>query len=487
MPRRRLGRLSPHRWVEDRYEVQRLLNEQGGMSQVFLAWDKLLSRDVVLKHCPLSIGGYNLNTDALLEAQVAARASHTNLARIYDLLCFEDAYLLVLEYVPGPSLRAALLQRGAFTPRDAIAITHDCCLGLARLHAAGIIHRDLKPENILVVTEDRVRIPKIIDFGISKVLDRGLTVAQSGGRLCLTAPYASPEQARQYLDHPNGDTYPDCKVDARSDVFALGLILHELIGGGLPFPDEPEGTLPQLVYRAHSPAPMLSAALPPVLEAVIARALAPYEHRTESVAILADELANADRQLRPRARRAQQLRPPRPTIARFFPEGLMVVLVLVAIAVLGYVTRSLWKREPDAAVQLVRPAPKPAPEPVELAADVPAAKTKPSAKPQWGSVLLVYRPCDSGRRILFRREPDASAAVLASILAKLAKRLNVRSVKGDGQGMPTWFEVEYKTASYAWISQDLIIETSSADGTFDCDCSARCQKRSDAQLPAAAR
>ncbi|MET3811192.1 PASTA domain-containing protein [Arthrobacter sp. UYEF3] len=214
--------------VDNRYLIQSKL-ARGGMSTVYLATDRRLERDVALKVLHPHMAGDPQFLDRLgREAKAAARLSHPHVVGVLDQ--GEDGPLayLVMEYIKGHTLRDVIKEKGALTPRLALALIDPVAEGLGAAHAAGLIHRDVKPENVLIADDGRI---KIGDFGLA----RAITTTTSTGALIGTVAYLSPElvMGRQ--------------ADARSDIYSLGIMLYEMLTGRQPF----DGEVPIQVAYQH--------------------------------------------------------------------------------------------------------------------------------------------------------------------------------------------------------------------------------------------
>ncbi|QDW29446.1 PASTA domain-containing protein [Arthrobacter sp. KBS0702] len=214
--------------VDNRYLIRSKL-ARGGMSTVYLATDRRLERDVALKVLHPHMAGDPQFLDRLgREAKAAARLSHPHVVGVLDQ--GEDGPLayLVMEYIKGHTLRDVIKDKGALTPRLALALIDPVVEGLGAAHAAGLIHRDVKPENVLIADDGRI---KIGDFGLA----RAITTTTSTGALIGTVAYLSPElvMGRQ--------------ADARSDIYSLGIMLYEMITGRQPF----DGDVPIQVAYQH--------------------------------------------------------------------------------------------------------------------------------------------------------------------------------------------------------------------------------------------
>ncbi len=234
----------------------------GGMAEVYLAKDEELGRLVAVK-----LVHARHRTDARFrerlarEAKAAARLTHPNIVPVFDLGEAEGAPYIAMEFVEGRNLKEHLRRRGRLSPKRAVDYTQQILAALGYAHAHGIIHRDVKPQNILVTEDDRL---KLTDFGIAKAVDSDLTET---GSLIGTADYLSPEQI---LGGP---------ATIASDLYAVGVVLYELLTGELPF----SGETPLSVALKHvheQPTPPSQVAgdgeteIPAALEQVVLCALA---------------------------------------------------------------------------------------------------------------------------------------------------------------------------------------------------------------------
>jgi eukaryotic-like serine/threonine-protein kinase len=214
--------------VDNRYQVLSRL-AQGGMSTVYLATDRRLDRDVALKVMHPHLAMDNDFLDRLgREAKAAARLSHSHVVGVLDQGNDGRTAYLVMEYIKGHTLRDVITDKGALTPRLALALIDPVVEGLGAAHEAGLIHRDLKPENVLIADDGRI---KIGDFGLA----RAVTASTSTGALIGTVAYLAPELV---LGKP---------ADARSDIYSVGIMLYEMLTGRQPF----EGDVPIQVAYQH--------------------------------------------------------------------------------------------------------------------------------------------------------------------------------------------------------------------------------------------
>ena len=205
--------------IGNRYRVESLV-ASGGMATVYLATDQRLDRQVAIKviHQHLATDP-NFQEKFVLEAKTAAKLSHPNLVNVFDQGTDAGTTYLVMEYVPGITLRDALTEYGPLPAARALDMLAQILSGLAAAHRAGILHRDLKPDNVLLADDGRV---KLGDFGLA----RAISAHTSTGDLVGTIAYLSPELVTRG------------QADARSDVYAAGILLYELLTGKQPFEGE---------------------------------------------------------------------------------------------------------------------------------------------------------------------------------------------------------------------------------------------------------
>ncbi len=266
--------LPPGTRVADRYEIASVVGE-GAHGIVYRARREPEGDTVALKilHRHLS-GDPKVRSRFHREADILRRLQGEHVARALDFLEHDGLLVLVLEYVEGQALEDLLAERATLSPNEAVEIALQICAALGAAHAAGIIHRDLKPANVIVERPDEtpgqggspIRV-KVVDFGLGKVTHGGHPSAISlteQGMIFGTPEYMSPEQAR-------GED-----ADARSDLYALGVMLYQMTVGEVPF----TGKSPIEVMTAHlrEPVPSPRARKPsspitPSLEVVILRAL----------------------------------------------------------------------------------------------------------------------------------------------------------------------------------------------------------------------
>src|SRR5262245_14710444 len=268
------------RIVADRYLILARLGE-GGMGRVYVAEHVKMNRQ-----CAIKVMSAQLMNDAesttrfAREASNAARILHPNVAAVFDYGEADKTVYLVMEYVDGESLSTILAREGALDPRRAVAIARQIADGLTAAHELGIVHRDLKPDNVIVAAKrDGREVAKVVDFGIAKaVSDSPQDSLTRSGLVIGTPEYMSPEQL---LGDP---------VDARTDIYALGCMLYQMLTGVQPFAGD---TREQMIRRRlNEPPPHVQAVIPELpkrLDSLIAHMLAraPNERLASAAAVSA--------------------------------------------------------------------------------------------------------------------------------------------------------------------------------------------------------
>ncbi len=345
----------PPRRLSGRYELGELLGV-GGMSEVHLARDLRLKRDVAVKVLRADLAtDPSVNVRFQREAEHAAALNHPAIAAVYDTGEVDGPNgslpYIVMEYVDGLTLRDLLSTRGPLRARRAVEVIGQACEALSFSHQRGIVHRDIKPANIMVGPGGSV---KVVDFGIAKAIaDSAHNVTQTGA-VIGTAHYLSPEQAR-------GD-----RVDARSDVYSLGCVFYELLSGAPPFVgDSAVAVAYQHVGREPAPPSRHDGRISPDLDAVVLKAMAKNpDNRYQTAADMRTDLVRWQRGLTPYAASAsadggavtapvpsetvgknppaedpatQQVRRDEPDASPSIRRWLIAIAVLVALTVAGAV------------------------------------------------------------------------------------------------------------------------------------------------------
>jgi serine/threonine-protein kinase len=280
------------RLLSDRYELGETLG-YGGMSEVHRGRDVRLGRDVAVKVLRADLArDPQFQHRFRREAQNAAALNHPAIVAVYDTGETQSEYgplpYIVMEFVDGRTLRDIVKTEGPLDQQRAMETMADVCAALDFSHRNGIIHRDVKPANIMINNAGAV---KVMDFGIARALSDGQGVTQTAA-VVGTAQYLSPEQARGEL------------VDARSDVYAAGCVLYELIAGDPPFTgDSPVAVAYQHVREDPLPPSHLNPEISPALDAVVLKAMSKNPaNRYQSAAEMRSDLVrvlNGQRQLAP--------------------------------------------------------------------------------------------------------------------------------------------------------------------------------------------
>jgi beta-lactam-binding protein with PASTA domain/predicted Ser/Thr protein kinase len=254
--------MTTSRLLSDRYELGEVLG-YGGMSEVHRGLDTRLGRDVAIKVLRADLArDPQFQMRFRREAQNSAALNHPAIVSVYDTgeVAGEMGPLpyIVMEYVDGQTLREIVKTTGPMTQQKVLEVMADVCAALDFSHRHQIIHRDVKPANIMITRGGAV---KVMDFGIARALGEGQNVTQTAA-VIGTAQYLSPEQAK-------GEA-----VDARSDVYAAGCVLYELLTGEPPFTgDTPVAVAYQHVREDPKPPSDVNPQIPPALDAVILKAL----------------------------------------------------------------------------------------------------------------------------------------------------------------------------------------------------------------------
>jgi formylglycine-generating enzyme required for sulfatase activity len=255
--------IAPGTRLAERYTIDGVLGE-GGMGVVYRAIDAQRERKVAIKALHASLmGDAEIRRRFTREAQVMLGWNHRHVARVYELIDHKDLLAFVMEYVEGPTLEEHAQRWNGKLPYDDVRLIFTGVLeAMEEAHAVGIVHRDLKPHNILLQLEPDGISPKIVDFGIAKILE-GTTYTMTGAMLG-TCRYMSPEQAQAPQD-----------VDHRTDIYSLGVTLYRCVTGRCPF----EGNSHFAVMMAHvnqlpEPPSAFRPHLPAALEHTILAALA---------------------------------------------------------------------------------------------------------------------------------------------------------------------------------------------------------------------
>jgi eukaryotic-like serine/threonine-protein kinase len=248
------------RVLDGRYRVGPRI-ARGGMATVYEATDLRLDRVCALKVMHTGLGDDDdFAARFVREARHAAKLSHPNVVGVFDQGDDHGTLFLAMEYIPGHTLRDLIRKEAPMAPRKALALMEPVLSALAAAHQSGMIHRDVKPENVLLADDGRI---KVADFGLARAVSSETQHTATGGVLIGTVSYLSPELVI------------DGKADARSDVYAAGVIIYEMLTGRKPH----EGDSPiQVAYKhVHEDVPPPSAVVPGIpayVDALVARATA---------------------------------------------------------------------------------------------------------------------------------------------------------------------------------------------------------------------
>ena len=312
--------MSADTFARGRYRVVRVLGD-GAMGKVVLAQDGELGRAVAVKVLDEQLAqdpGFRARFSR--EARVAASLSHPNIVTVFDVGEAEGRPFIVMEYIEGRTLDARLRDEGPLPADEVVRIGRQVAEGLEAAHANGLVHRDLKPSNLIEREDGTV---KIADFGIARSVDA--TALTEEGSIVGTAAYLAPEQAE-------GGT-----VSHETDLFALGVVLYELLTGRQPWKVD---SLAALAARRQAPTPEAPPGTPEGLRLAIERSLEPEPADRPSAAEVARLLGDAPAEedatvVLPRSERARGL-PPRSRSRRRVPWLALVLGALVlALAGLG--------------------------------------------------------------------------------------------------------------------------------------------------------
>jgi serine/threonine protein kinase len=242
----------------DRYELSERV-ATGGMGTIYQAHDHRLGRRVAVKLLKDELAQDPRFVERFRrEARAAAALSHPCIAAVFDYGEQDGTHFIVMELAEGRDLARLLREEGPLSPDRAVRVATQICEALGHAHAAGVVHRDVKPANVIVGDDDRV---KVTDFGIARAV--GDSTLTATGSVLGTAHYISPEQAE------------GSKVGPASDIYSLGIVLYEMLTGSMPFTGDSPVSVAMRHVTDDVPAPSaLNPAVPPELDAVVARATA---------------------------------------------------------------------------------------------------------------------------------------------------------------------------------------------------------------------
>ena len=273
--------MSPEGLLDHRYQLLERIGG-GGMAEVYLAEDTLLTRRVAVK---ILRSQYTGDEDFVArfrqEARAAARLSHPNIVSIFDVGCAEDTHYIVMEYVSGETLKDFIKREGTLSPQIVLELAYQVAAALKHAHDNKIVHCDIKPHNILI---SRDGLAKVTDFGIARAVSSQTSTQVAG--VLGSVHYLSPEQARGY------------GVDAQSDIYSLGVVMYEMLSGAPPF-DGPSAISIAMKHLQEQPRPLaeIAPATPQALISLIQKAMAKKpQERFATAQSLLQELESLIRQ-----------------------------------------------------------------------------------------------------------------------------------------------------------------------------------------------
>lgn len=389
--------------VGDRLGSYEILGElgSGGMGQVYRARDTRLERDVALKVLPPHLAG---SADALArferEAKAVAALSHPNILAIFDVGREGDQAFAVMELLEGETLRERL-NGGATSARKAVELAAQIAAGLAAAHERGIVHRDLKPENIFVLPDGRV---KILDFGLAKQQESAGSHSQLVGATTMGpgAPGTEPGTVLGTVGYMAPEQVKGQSADARSDLFALGVILYELLAGRRAFARESAVETMSAILREEPPElDLLASKVPPALDRVLRRCLEKvpgerFQSARDLAFALRDAVGGASSTSAAKVHDPGGLRPSR--------RPLLAIVIAAALGGVG-VGFLLFHRASAAVAADTLPAPT-----FRQLTRLPGGEGAPSLSPDGSSV--VYEKRVDGQEDLFLQRVDGQTAIL---------------------------------------------------------------------------
>jgi serine/threonine-protein kinase len=328
------------------YKILEKLGE-GGMGVVYRASDTKLKREVAIKFLTRNLGTEEDKKRFHREAQAAAALNHPNIATVYEIDESDGHTFIVMEYVEGRNLAEMLRAKGGspLPLEDAINYSIQIAESLHAAHQQGVVHRDIKSANVMVTNEGRI---KVMDFGLAK-LATGTGLTKTGSTLG-TAAYMSPEQAK------------GIKVDHRTDIWSLGVVMYEMITGQLPFKgDYDQAVTYAILNEDPEPITALRTGVPMALEGILNKAMAKDpKQRYQHVDEIPVDLGNIE--MRPsgisRAMKAETMHSDKEQsihLKRILPWGITVLVLIISIICFVLLSSKLSVKRPVNRAHIVLP------------------------------------------------------------------------------------------------------------------------------------
>ncbi|TFC53445.1 MULTISPECIES: Stk1 family PASTA domain-containing Ser/Thr kinase [unclassified Cryobacterium] len=413
------------RLIDGRYQVRSRI-ARGGMATVYLATDLRLERRVAIKIMHGHLADDNaFRSRFIQEARSAARLAHPNVVNVFDQGQDADIAYLVMEHLPGITLRDLLKDYGKLTPEQTMDILEAVLSGLAAAHKAGIVHRDVKPENVLLADDGRI---KIGDFGLARAVNNNTATGQA---LLGTVAYLSPELVTRGI------------ADARSDIYALGIMTYEMLTGEQPY----VGEAPMQVAYQHAndtvPMPSLVApGTPTELDELVLWATArDPEERPRDARVMLDQLLDVEKLVRPQGDTAMQA-------TMVLPRGIAAASADAETQILG---RSPLAVAPAAAVT---PADDDEP---DNTAQLAGSATKRRRRGYWLFALIVFLAALAGGVGWYFGAGPGSEVQVPSLVSVSPEEATATL---EGLGLVAEQGTEYSTE----IPAGLIVSTDPGDG-----------------------
>jgi serine/threonine-protein kinase len=331
------------------YKIKKKIGA-GGMASVYLAHDVALNRDVAIKVLQIDPGlklSQERRNEVILrfqqEAQAAARLNHPNIVSIYHVGKMRNQHYIVMEYLKGRSFAQLLKSRTEFPLPFLLKLMVQICIALDFAHQRGVIHRDIKPDNIILLENDTV---KVTDFGIARIEGSELVKTKDETFMGSIA-YCSPEQFKEFS-----------KVDNRSDIFSLGVVLYQMMTGQLPFTgSSPWEVMTNIITNQPVPPKRIERDLPVRLDRIIIKALSKKpENRFQTAKEFKDAIEDVLMEIEPTTPKPKIMEPPAEPIVRepmvrerganpwFSFPIIMGLIIFIAVFLLGYLSIEAEKK-----------------------------------------------------------------------------------------------------------------------------------------------